>query len=53
MAIVGRALQDWPWRLIAYAMRADCWHSFLLKDLKNPHPALSETATRYLTFSPN
>jgi hypothetical protein len=53
MAIAGRALQDWPWRLIAYAMRADCWHSFLLKDLKNPHPALSETATRYLTFSPN
>jgi len=53
MAIVGRTLHDWPWRLIAYATRADCWHSFLLKDLNDPHPALTEAATRYLTFFPN
>ena len=53
LAMVARLLPNWPERFVRLAKRADCWASFLLKDMTNPHPALINCSSRYLVYKSN
>lgn len=53
LAMVASVLPDWPRRFVELAKRADCWASFLLKDVANPHPALIHCSATHLVYKPD